>query len=376
MRTRISLIIALACGSAVGMSAFAGHPEHPEAVAEAQPAAPEVDELAKFDSMRRFGIAEAPAKTPGAIRVATYNVENLFDDVDDPALSGDNEDIDDEKPEHELRAVARAIQKLDADVLCVQEIESYDALVAFRDAYLSGMGYEHVVSIDAGTDRGIEQGVLSRFPLGEGRNWPREKLGGVHPDKYGNNENWNAGQPLAFRRSPMLVDVTVPAGSAGNDEDYAFTVAVVHHKSGRHAGYWREAEAKKLASILTELSAQSPSANVLVLGDFNAEVRDESVKTYFRAGFTDVFESESKAGDAVTTHESGRRIDLILANRAIGAELVAGSGFVLGTPARPKQVDWRTLPTFEGYAADHYPVAVDLRPVEAVGTSDAGGQTP
>ncbi len=49
------------------------------------------------DTMRRFGQAEAPAKEAGTFRLTTYNIENLFDDVDDPTLSGDNEDIDDTK---------------------------------------------------------------------------------------------------------------------------------------------------------------------------------------------------------------------------------------------------------------------------------------
>lgn len=121
-------------------------------------------EYAAADAMRRFGVAQAPETTPGAIRVTTYNIENLFDDVDDPELTGDNDDIDDEKPLAELKAAARAIRLVDADVLCLQEVESLEALLAFRDAHLADMGYDHVVSIDAGTGRGIEQSVLSRFP--------------------------------------------------------------------------------------------------------------------------------------------------------------------------------------------------------------------
>ena len=76
----------------------------------------------------RLGVDEPLAKAPGTIRVVTYNVENLFDDVDDPSLSGRNEDIDDTKPGAELAALAETIRRLDADVIALQEIESREAL--------------------------------------------------------------------------------------------------------------------------------------------------------------------------------------------------------------------------------------------------------
>lgn len=328
-------------------------------------------EYAAADAMRRFGVAQAPETSPDAIRVTTYNVENLFDDIDDPALSGDNEDIDDEKPEHELKSVARVIRRVDADVLCLQEVESEAALLAFRDAYLADMGYEHVISIDAGTARGIEQSVLSRFPLSNPRNWPGKKLGGVHPEKYGNARNWHAGEPITYRRSPLLVDVTVPSDAAGNAEPYRFTLAVVHHKSGRHAGYWREKETAELAQTLESIESADPTTNLVILGDFNALATDQSVKTYLDEGFTNVVEHRSKPAPAWVTHESGRAIDLILVNPAMKPEIVPGSAFVLGSPARPEGVNWRDVPTFEGYASDHYPVSVDVRPVEGAAAASA-----
>ena len=85
------------------------------------------------EHMRRFGGDEVPAKTNGAFRLTTYNIENLFDDVDDPTLTDRNEDIDDTKPHHELLAAARAIREVNADVLCLQEIESREALDWFID---------------------------------------------------------------------------------------------------------------------------------------------------------------------------------------------------------------------------------------------------
>jgi endonuclease/exonuclease/phosphatase family metal-dependent hydrolase len=313
------------------------------------------------DAMRRFGIEAAPAKTQGTFRLTTYNIENLFDDVDDPALSGRNEDIDDTKPHHQNLAVARAIREVDADILCIQEVESRAALDWFIETYIPDMGYTHVISLDAGNSRGIENAVLSRYPLGDPQLWIGKELGGVHPENYGpNSKNFYAGEPVAFRRSPLRVNVEVPLAD-GSDDSWLLTLFVVHHKSGRYSGYWREAEARTILKLANEVEADHPGRPIAILGDFNAQTHDESVQIYLRGGFNDLFANARSGDRSVITHESNRRIDLILLNEAAKKHLVADSGFVYGTAARPEGVDWRSLDTFEGYAADHYPVSTDLR---------------
>lgn len=354
--TRAALLLLTACSALT----LAGMPQ--PAAAPGQGAEPELMkniELAER-TMRRFGIAEAPAKAPGSFRLTTYNIENLFDDVDDPSLSGDNEDIDDTKPHHEMLAVARAIRAVDADVLCVQEIESRDALDWFIERYIPDMGYEHVISLDAGNARGIENAVLSRYPLSDPQLWIGKKLGGIHPENYGPNaRNWHAGEPIAFRRSPLKVDVQIPAGDEAGT-GWTLTLFVVHHKSGRYSDYWREAEARTILKLAQQVEAEHPGRAIAIVGDFNAQPTDESVQTYLRAGFVDVFAQSKQSGNAIISHESGRRIDLVLLNEAAEAQRVAGKSFVLGTAARPAEINWRDLATFEGYAADHYPVSCDL----------------
>ncbi|MFG0312906.1 MAG: endonuclease/exonuclease/phosphatase family protein [Phycisphaerales bacterium] len=328
---------------------------------------PEADDSALIElieqaesTMRRFGQPEAPAKEAGTFRLTTYNIENLFDDVDDPALSGDNEDIDDTKPHHELLAAARAIREVDADVLCLQEVESREALDWFIENYISDLGYEHVISLDAGNARGIENAVLSRYPLSNPELWIGKELGGVHPDNYGPNaKNYYAGEPIAFRRSPLKVDVEIPSNDDAGSS-WTLTLFVVHHKSGRYSGYWREAEAKNILKLAKAIEDEHPGRPVAILGDFNAQPSDESVKIYLRDGFNDLFANASAGDKSTITHESNRRIDLILLNEAAMGRFQAGSGFVYGTAARPHYIDWRDMPTFEGYASDHYPASVDL----------------
>ncbi len=335
------------------------------ALAHSEPIDPSSHEekIAAFEEIRlesrKYGIQDAPATQEGTFRLTTYNIENRFDSHDDPELSGKNDDADEAKPVHELIATAMAIRAVNADVLCIQEVESEKALLEYRDTYLPDMGYDHIVSIDAGNDRGIENSVLSRFPIKSAKNWPNKPLGGVHPEKYGRSKNWYAGEPIAFRRSPLMIDLEIPNSDESGASSWTLTLFVMHHKSGFYNAYWREAEAKGTIKLIKSVLEEHPDRPIVVLGDFNAENNDESVQLYLDEGFVDIFEGR-KSHSEIMTHESRRRIDLIIANQAALGRMNTDDAFVYGTAARPDGVDYRDMETFEGYAADHYPVSVDM----------------
>lgn len=315
----------------------------------------------------RLGTQTVPEKSPGDIRLATYNILNLFDDLDDPTLSGKFDDWYDQdrviraKPESERRAVADNIRRLDADVICFEEIESYEALVEFRDAYLADMGYEHVISIDVGQERGIENAVMSRYPLRDAKVWPGLELGGIHPEMYGNQKNWYAGEPITFRRSPLRVTVEVPAEGGASGAPYELTLFVVHHKSGYHNGYWREREAAKIVEFIRQMEREQPGVNIAVLGDFNAQHDAPELRAYLDAGMIDLFgDDKSYPVEPRLTHESDRRIDFILMNPDLAQEADTTKRLVLGTPVRAKGADYRSVAAPDGYASDHMPVSVDI----------------
>ncbi len=311
----------------------------------------------------------AHAKQTGAIRLTTYNIENLFDDRDDLSLSGKEDDWYDKdkgvraKPASQREGVAKAITAIDSDVIAVEEIESFDALVEFREQYLKGLGYDYVMSIDSGADRGIQQGVLSRFPIREARVWPSLPLGGVHPENYGTGKNWNAGEPMVFRRSPLYVRIEVPAGARGNEQAYELNLFVVHHKSGKYNDYWREKETPAVVAMVREVESRDPKANIAVLGDFNAEATEAAVVVYDSAGLTHA-DTSGSADPKRTSHSSGRTIDFILVNANLRAEIVPDSAFAFGTPVLPEEADWRTTPPPADFASDHMPISVDITPVD------------
>jgi len=317
-----------------------------------------------------YGVESPRPKREFAVRLATYNVENLFDGDDDPSLSGEHDDLAEQTSGLRLKALSAVIRNLNADVLCLQEVESQKCLKWFRDTYLADLGYEHIASIDAMYYRGVEQSILSRFPITSARVFTGEdfslldaqarctpalaqKLGG----------SWAAINPKStthFQRAPLVATVQL-------SDRYALSVVVVHSKAGGF-DHQRELEAIKVGDVVSRVLRDNPSCNLAVLGDFNATPNSMSVKV-LRAGELELvsaydFRWNPQAPFATyATHSSGRPLDYIFMSRALAADCVPDSYFVLGTLHPPSSWDYRRakeIPPPDGYASDHYPVVVDL----------------
>ena len=307
----------------------------------------------------RFGLAAPLPRTPGSVRLAAYNTLNLFDQVDDPTLSGEFDDIKESTPPARLEAMAKAIRQTDADIIALSEVESLQALMSFRDAYLKDAGYKHLASEDVGYYRGVECSVMSRFPIVETKVWLKENLNSVKRA----GEGWAsvpAGTNLTFQRSPLMVTVQV-------DADYQLTIFALHHKAGRDFNHHREAEAIRINELVREIESADPSRNIVVMGDFNAAPWDKSFRVYLASGLIDSFahrttDKNSPESRLFKTHESDRVLDYILLNSAARRELIIGRQFVLGTITPPQDYNYLTDQPPPGYASDHYPVVLELRP--------------
>lgn len=313
----------------------------------------------------RYGRSTPLARPDGALRLASYNVLNLFDPVDDPSLDGKYDDLPMATSRDRCESMAAAIREMDADVICLQEVESEDAIRWFRDEFLADMGYDHVASRDVGYYRGVEQSVLSRHPITAVTVWPDEDLSDMEAKKTGDGWTRDGEAPSRFQRSPLMVDIEVPA--EGRREAYELTVVVVHHKSGRFRRQ-RESEALQLVELLEARLRNEPSRNLVVLGDFNAAPMDRSLAVYKDAGYVNAYgkrwKKEGDTRDLFRTHESDRVIDYIMMHPNLDAEAIDGSFQVVGTMHPGDKYDWRKDDPPAGYAADHYPLVIDLHPVD------------
>ena len=316
----------------------------------------------------RFGLTEPMPRLDGTVRVASYNILNFFDQKDDPTLQGDYDDFGDNpgpSSSERCEELASVIRAIDADVLALEEVESEEALAWFRDNYLSDMGYEYIASRDVGYYRGIEQSLLSRFPITEVKTWPNANLIRVKRTGGGWDDIPEGTREIRFQRSPLCATVRTPDG-------YELTLFVVHHKAGYNRWH-REAEALQIMAYVADMSQRDPDRNIIILGDFNAQPWDRSMQVYFRGGMVDAMTLRSHnpehddASPVRQTHTSGRVIDFILLNHAALGEMVNGSGFVLGTSA--EEYDWKKNPIPAGYASDHYPVTIDIVPTDGEGST-------
>jgi len=323
----------------------------------AAPAAPR-----QTPGSHRFGLEKPLPRRPGTVRIAAYNTLNLFDHVDDPTLQGEFDDIKTPTPDERCAGLAAAIKAVDADIISLEEVESLEALTWFRDTFLSDAGYRYLASKDAGYYRGVEQSIMSRFPITETRVWLNESLDNVKREGEGWTKIPAGNEHLTFQRSPLMTTIKINDG-------YELTVFAMHHKAGPSFGWHREAEALRMVQLIDELQTQNPSRNIVVMGDFNCAPWDKSMRVYLAAGMIDtmayrLIDKDSPESKLYKTHESDKVLDYILLNSAGFREYVPGSGFVYGTIAPPANYDYEKDPRPAGYASDHYPVAIDMVPRE------------
>jgi len=361
LRTRRRLpAFATACAilSALAMAIFA-LPARGPAIAQ------EID--ASIPAEHRFGLKRPKPKPAGAVRIATYNIENFFDPFDDPALEGEWDDAKMTTAPERREAIAKAIRAMDADILALQEVESLEALRWFRDTYLDDMGYEYLASRDVGYYRGIENSILSRYEITNVETRAGASLDDVKRDGPGwDDVPAEDREGMTIQRSPLRADIAV-------NEEYTLTLFSVQHKSGRDYRYKREAEALVINAWIDEIESAHPDRNIIALGDFNAAPWDKSFRLYLQHGFVDTLahriiprwrNADQDEARLYKTHRSDRVIDYILMNPEAYGEYIVGSAHVYGTPTAPEDWNWREDPYPADYASDHFPVIADLTPHE------------
>ena len=113
----------------------------------------------------------SPISVDRTISVLSYNVENLFDDVDNGSEYSDfdpGEGIWDTDLYHtklaNIAEVIRSSVKGGPDILALQEVENFKALIDLRDNYLNGLGYRYgIIADDDGS--AVNAAFLSKIPI-------------------------------------------------------------------------------------------------------------------------------------------------------------------------------------------------------------------
>jgi endonuclease/exonuclease/phosphatase family metal-dependent hydrolase len=217
----------------------------------------------------------APQPALSQLRVATYNVLNLFDGYDNPYKSDESTAP---KNRWELAALRATIDALEADVLAVQEVENRGVLEELNAGLRRPFP---VVELIEGNDpRGIDVGLLSRFPLV---------------------------RTISHRMQPLDAELAPERGIARDFVVFELAIGPkqrllvmpLHLKSKRSASgdpqsnKWRKAEALAIADGIRELRKRGFDMPLVLLGDLNDTRDSEPLAPLFAklqdacAGLTD-----------------------------------------------------------------------------------------
>jgi endonuclease/exonuclease/phosphatase family metal-dependent hydrolase len=103
-----------------------------------------------------------PGRGAARVRVATWNVHDLFDEVDQLVPPGELDLVlAPAQVEAKLARVAAVLARIDADLVLLQEVEN----VGILERLAAEAGYPVARLVEGNDPRGIDVAVLSRLPL-------------------------------------------------------------------------------------------------------------------------------------------------------------------------------------------------------------------
>lgn len=206
--------------------------------------------------------------------VGFYNVENLFDTLDDPAIRdeeftpGSKKEWTPERYRQKLENLAKVVDGMGYPaVLGLAEVENETVLVDFsKKTSLADKNYEFV-HFDSPDERGIDAALLYRKD--RFRVLHAEPIGIDFPAEVAKGDPDPATRDILFvegifakKDTLRLFVVHAPSRSGGQQETEPERIYV----------------AEQLRSKVNEVFSKNPEANILIMGDFNDEPTDPSIE--------------------------------------------------------------------------------------------------
>ena len=275
--------------------------------------------------------------------VATFNLENYLD-----APAGSRQ----VKSQTAKGMIRECIQKINPDVIALQEVGSLSALLELRDSLRTEAVFYRDWEFVTGVDTNIHIAVLSKFPIVARRSHT--------------NENFLLyGRRFRVSRGFAEIDIRV-------SPKYSFTLLTAHLKSRRPVSIadqqdLREEEARRLREKIDAVLAANPGANLIVAGDFNDVKDSPSTKLVIGRGKRALVDTRPAEGNGDGMHalaprdeprtvtwtyhygkeDTYSRIDYILVSRGMSREWNPTGTYVLAMPG------W-------GVASDHRPIVAEF----------------
>ena len=241
----------------------------------------------------------------------------------------------------------RVIAAINPDILVVVEAEDRPTLNRFNEQVLKtlfNLDFPHVMLIDGNDERGIDVGILSKFPLVEMRS---------HVDDL------NAAGNRVFSRDCPEYDVLLP-------NNKRLVLLPNHFKSKRNGNDQvsrnrRTAQGKRAREIAVSALARSPF--VLIAGDLNDTPDSATLAQLITAGFQDIQSHPSYPTDRPGTFGTGligNKIDYLIMSPELRAKLKRTDVERRGSYHPRSWVSFDTVTNTANEASDHHLVWADF----------------
>jgi len=237
-------------------------------------------------------IPPATANRPDEMMLMQYNVENLFDTVDDPKKQDEDftpqgrERWTDEKLSFKLQNMGRVVRGVNGgrgpDILALQEVENKQVLDQLNRGALRGLGYREPILLEGQDARGIDVALITRYPLAG-----QPKIHDI------SDPSW---------RGPSRPVLEVPLDVDGRE----VTVFVNHWPSkggGAQAEVERAAAGDRLRQLVSDKLRRDPDAEVLAVGDFNSDLGEAPLRDHLRAA-ADPTEAARSSAEAPVLYDA------------------------------------------------------------------------
>jgi predicted extracellular nuclease len=213
-------------------------------------------------------IPDPPTITAEQFTIATFNLENHFDTVDDTGDEAEPKPTA-EQLAHKQSKLANAISTVLGcpTFIGIQEVEKATLLLELATAVAPACGFTYAVShLESADVRGIDVALLSdprRVTIVDVQ--LRQTCTTINTGIVDNHIDCPAGQQPLFSRPPLQVTTAV--------DNQPHTFLVNHFKSKREGetetAPRRLAQAQHILALVNELQAADAQAKIIVLGDFN-----------------------------------------------------------------------------------------------------------
>ncbi len=210
-----------------------------------------------------------------------------------------------------LENTARVVEATGVDILCTVEVDNRVALQRFNELLLRDFGgkYPHVMVIDGNDERGIDVGLLSRFPI--------VNMVSHVDDSYKTSQN----------KEYKIFSRDCPEYRVKVDDAIVITILCNHLKSKGYglpasSNAKRKRQANQIAKILNGFDLNQDF--VVVAGDFNDTPNSEPLTNLVNyPGLIDVLNSPLLNGPKWTYHTGNDQIDYLLVSQALFNKLTS-----------------------------------------------------